>query len=117
MSSPAFAQTGQAHLFTKARHSSYSTPSIQLQHLSVWIIAESCSLMRTILISAALSFAFGYSACNFAIISTICDVASSVPETTHKTVSQSLEILPVGHLDPRGPFYAHIDSLGADRQL
>ncbi|KAG0319994.1 phosphatidylinositol N-acetylglucosaminyltransferase subunit gpi1 [Linnemannia gamsii] len=40
--------------------------------------------MRTILISAALSFAFGYSACNFAIISTICDVAASVPETTHK---------------------------------
>ncbi|KAG9068944.1 phosphatidylinositol N-acetylglucosaminyltransferase subunit gpi1 [Linnemannia hyalina] len=33
--------------------------------------------MRTILISAALSFAFGYSACNFAIISTICDVAAS----------------------------------------
>ncbi|KAK5822171.1 N-acetylglucosaminyl transferase component-domain-containing protein [Linnemannia elongata] len=40
--------------------------------------------MRTILISAALSFAFGYSACNFAIISTICDVAASVPETSHK---------------------------------
>ncbi|KAG0374861.1 phosphatidylinositol N-acetylglucosaminyltransferase subunit gpi1 [Mortierella sp. AD032] len=40
--------------------------------------------MRTILISAAVSFAFGYSACNFAIISTICDVAASVPETTHK---------------------------------
>ncbi|KAF9911390.1 phosphatidylinositol N-acetylglucosaminyltransferase subunit gpi1 [Linnemannia zychae] len=40
--------------------------------------------MRTILISAAISFAFGYSACNFAIISAICDVAASVPETTHK---------------------------------
>ncbi|KAF9400797.1 phosphatidylinositol N-acetylglucosaminyltransferase subunit gpi1 [Mortierella sp. AD011] len=40
--------------------------------------------MRTYLISAAVSFALGYYACSFAIISTICDFASSVPETTHK---------------------------------
>jgi pyrrolidone-carboxylate peptidase len=40
--------------------------------------------MRTYLISAAISFAVGYYACNFAIISTIYDFAASVPETTHK---------------------------------
>ncbi|KAG0265325.1 phosphatidylinositol N-acetylglucosaminyltransferase subunit gpi1 [Mortierella polycephala] len=40
--------------------------------------------MRTYLISAALSFAFGYYACNFAVISSIYDFVASVPETTHK---------------------------------
>ncbi|KAG9320718.1 hypothetical protein KVV02_000596 [Mortierella alpina] len=40
--------------------------------------------MRTYLISAALSFALGYYACNFAIISNIYDFVASVPETTHK---------------------------------
>ncbi|KAF9950814.1 phosphatidylinositol N-acetylglucosaminyltransferase subunit gpi1 [Mortierella alpina] len=40
--------------------------------------------MRTYLISAALSFALGYYACNFAIISNIHDFVASVPETTHK---------------------------------
>ncbi|KAF8984045.1 phosphatidylinositol N-acetylglucosaminyltransferase subunit gpi1 [Entomortierella lignicola] len=40
--------------------------------------------MQTYLITAAVSFALGYYACSFALISTICDFASSVPETTHK---------------------------------
>ncbi|KAG0200008.1 phosphatidylinositol N-acetylglucosaminyltransferase subunit gpi1 [Mortierella sp. GBA30] len=40
--------------------------------------------MRTYLISAALSFALGYYACNFAIISNIYEFVASVPETTHK---------------------------------
>ncbi|KAF9277926.1 phosphatidylinositol N-acetylglucosaminyltransferase subunit gpi1 [Mortierella alpina] len=40
--------------------------------------------MRTYLISAALSFALGYYACNFAVISNVYDFVASVPETTHK---------------------------------
>ncbi|KAF9327125.1 phosphatidylinositol N-acetylglucosaminyltransferase subunit gpi1 [Podila minutissima] len=40
--------------------------------------------MRTYLISAAISFALGYYACNFALISNIYNFTASVPETTHK---------------------------------
>ncbi|KAK3828959.1 MAG: hypothetical protein J3Q66DRAFT_22152 [Benniella sp.] len=40
--------------------------------------------MRTYVFTATLSFALGYYACNFAIISSIYNFAASVPETTHK---------------------------------